>query len=64
MKLYAVKSGERYLKYSGDNVELVGMEKASVYPSEEAAKALLESAQKAGFTNVHIVVLTITETEL
>lgn len=64
MKLYAVKSGEKYLKNSDGGAELVGMEKASVYPSEEAARTLRDTAINSGIADVRIVLLTITETEL
>lgn len=64
MNLYAVKSGDMYLKNSDDSVALVGMEKASVYPSQEAAQTLHDKAIDSGIVDVRIVVLMITETEL
>ncbi len=65
MFLYALKSGASYLKKMADGrVEQVKMDKASVYPDLAGARALQELAAKQGWTDFHLMQLTLTETEI
>jgi anthranilate phosphoribosyltransferase len=63
MKLYAVKSGNRYLRWKDGGILAVVMEKASVYPTKEAAAALYERAVAVGLRDVRVVGLQVTEEE-
>ncbi len=65
MFLYALKSGQDYLKKRADGqVERVKMDKASVYPDPDSARALQALAEKQGWTDFHLMQLTLTETEI
>ena len=62
--LYAVKSREGYLRcISETKVEVVGLDKASVYPEKKLIKAqeLVSAAQKAGLSEVRLVTLELIE---
>lgn len=64
MKLYALKSNEQYLKKESGGIALVGMEKASVYPSREAMSVLIDMAKREQCESLHCVMLEIKETVL
>ncbi|MFA0816553.1 MAG: hypothetical protein ACC608_12300 [Anaerofustis sp.] len=64
MKLYALKSGNEYLKTSGANPELVSLSHASVFPSLTQANESLQRMIQKNITPLRIVMLEIIETEL
>ena len=64
MKLYAIKSGDQYLKTSGLNSELVSLSHASVFPSLAQAKESLQQMLQQNVAPLRIVMLEIIETEL
>ncbi|MCQ2559419.1 MAG: hypothetical protein MJ157_01710 [Clostridia bacterium] len=51
-------------KMADGRVEQVKMDKASVYPDLAGARALQELAAKQGWTDFHLMQLTLTETEI
>lgn len=64
MKLYALKSNDRYLKKESGGIVFVGMEKASVYQSREALAGLIDMAKQENCESLHCVMLEINETVL
>lgn len=64
MDLFALKSGQFYLKKTEDKVEKVNIDKASVYPSLDKVVALKEMAKEQGLDNFKAIKLTLLENEI
>ena len=63
IKLYVLKCQDGYIKETSEGLQCVELKKASVYDKKNLnkAKGLLEKAEEAGVTGIHLVELTITE---
>lgn len=63
IELLAIKDGERYLRFQGDDFELCAMAKATVYPlaQQDQVYEKLRTCQAQGLTEAVIVKLTIHE---
>ena len=53
IKLYIIKCGEKYLRFSDEKPTLCQLDKASVFPLDDIvrAKRALQSAVECGFIN-------------
>ena len=66
MELLILKSGERYLKTSLTEYELVDLNKASVFPLDqlEQVREFEQKALTQGFTDLSVKKLVLTEEDL
>lgn len=66
MELLIVKSGEGYIRFKGDDVLLVQLDKASVFPMDQLAHVRQRAADlgPAGFKTVKIKKLILIEEDL
>ena len=62
VRLYALKCGEEYIKFSDSGYTLTTMQKASVFMSPDELQAAAAAGHLEG--GCHMVELTITEREL
>lgn len=66
MELLIIKSGETYLRFKGEDILEVGLDKASVYPMDQMARVreLEQAARAQGFEKIRVRKLMLKESDL
>lgn len=64
MILYALKSGDDYLKKTNDSIEKTSLQKASVFTSVNELIEFYKTAEQNGYKQLHCMQLELTEKEI